>query len=223
MTRDELIADFRSVTQDLVAPFLFETKWVAQWLAEAEQEAAIRGRLLHESQKEQICQIDVSVGEAVYPLHESLYEITHIAFRASGASRREQVRLMSTEELDRTVCDWRDLTGCVRYAIQTDTSIRLVPTPDAAGTLLLEGYRLPLKSLADSPSSKPEIQQAHHRHLVKWALHRAFGLPDSEAMDLGRAADAERAFTDYFGSRPDSDLRRITREDETHCNKVFFP
>ena len=223
MTRDELISDFRAITQDKVEPFLFETADVARWLADAEAEAAIRGRLLHESQDARVCERDVTAGEAGYALHPALYEITHIGFKPTGATRREHLRLVSTEGLDRTVADWRDLTGPARYAIQGDTSLRLVPAPDQAGTLYLEGYRVPLKSLAESKSSTPEIHQGHHRHLVHWALYRAFSTPDAETLDLGKAADAERDFTAYFGARPDSNLRRITREDGPQTNKVFFP
>jgi hypothetical protein len=221
MTRDELIREFRVLTQDGVEPYLFDTAWITRWLSEAEIEAAVRGRLLHESSNPSICEIDVSPGTSSYPLHESLYEIDHLGFREQGSSERCPVRLTSTEELDRTVIDWRDCTGRVRYAIQTDTSIRLVPTPERAGTLYLEGYRLPITGI--DAVGKPEIHPAHHRHLLDWALHRAYSLPDSETINLGKAAEAENTFTRYFGVRPDSDLRRITREDATHYNKVFMP
>lgn len=223
MTRDELIAEFRVITQDKVAPYFFATEDVGRWLGDAQDEAVIRSRLLHESESDDVCLIDLESGTSTYQLHPALYEITHCAYRPEGATTRTPVRLTSTEELDRTVADWRDLEGSPEYAVQGDESIRLVPRPTAGGTLLLEGYRLPLKSLALSGTSKPEINAAHHRHLVHWALHRAFSLPDSETQDLGRADVAERAFTDYFGMRPDADLRRQTREDEVQTNKVYWP
>lgn len=222
MNRGELTAEFRTITQDKVAPYLFDDEDVWRWLSDAEAEAAIRGRLLHEAENQTVCEFDVSSGASVYPLHWSLFELTHCAFRLAGAGRREPVKLISTEELDRTVRDWRDLSGTPKYAVQGDGSIRLVPRPNAVGTLLLEGYRLPLKPLSISATAKPEIHSAHHRHLVHWALHRAFSLPDSETLDLGRADVAEQAFTAYFGARPDSDLRRITREDEAQTNKVHW-
>ena len=222
MNRDQLTAEFRTITQDRVAPYLFADASVWQWLDDAQTEAAIRGRLLHESENDSVCLIDVEAGTSVYPLHASLYEISHCAFKVAGASRRDPVKLVSTEELDRTVTDWRDLSGTPLYAVQGDESLRLVPRPIAAGALLLEGYRLPLKSLAISATAKPEIHAAHHRHLVHWALHRAFSLPDAETLDLGRADVAEQAFTTYFGLRPDSDLRRSTREDEAHTNKAHW-
>jgi hypothetical protein len=222
MTRDDLIAEFRTITQDKVAPYFFATEDVARWFSDAEAEAVIRGRLMHESENEDVCVVSVSAGTSTYPLHPSLYEITHSAFRLNGATQRTPVKLTSTEELDRTVTDWRDQTGTPEFAVQSDESIRLVPRPLADGVLLLEGFRLPLKSLALSATGKPEIHSVHHRHLVHWALHRAFSLPDSETQDLGRADVAEKAFSAYFGMRPDADLRRQTRADVIHTNKPYW-
>lgn len=229
MTLDELINDFRVTTQDLRRTasgnaednFLFKTPDVTRWLIEAEQEACIRGRLLHESANESVCAIDVLAGETVYPLDPVVYEIDHLGLLEAGATERRDVKLVSREWLDENQCGWRDRAGLPRFAIQDDTRIRLVPTPNAPATLRLEAYRLPMRGLTDVKTSKPEIHQAHHRHLVNWALHRAFSVPDSETLDLGRAGDALDAFTRYFGERPDSDLRRTTRHDVEHHNKAW--
>lgn len=132
------------------------------------------------------------------------------------------MHLADREELDLLRPDWRDEQGPPEYAIQDDTSITLVPRPTADGTLHLEGYRVPLKAL-ENDTDKPELNESHHRHLVHWALHRAFSKPDAETIDQTRAATAEEAFTRYFGQRPDSDLRRATRSDVPQTNKVFWP
>ena len=92
---------------------------------------------------------------------------------------------------------------------------------EVGDTLQMEVYRLPMLSLADSDT--PEIHEAHHEHLVQWALHRAFSIPDTEAFDPARAASAEATFTRYFGLLPDSDLRRRTREDVPHHNEAILP
>lgn len=221
MTKVELIAEFRQIAQDAAGPYyLFPDESVTRWLADAESEACIRARLIHEAEDEDVCVIALEGGASTYPLHSSLYEIDHISYRPAGSIARAPVRLTSTEELDRTVRDWRDLTGTPEYAIQSDQSIRFVPRPVNAGEILLEGYRIPLKSLITA--TKPEINSIHHRHLVHWALHRAFSTPDPEILDMGRADAAERAFTEYFGKRPDVDLRRKVREDEVQTNKVFW-
>ena len=88
--------------------------------------------------------------------------------------------------------------------------------------LHLEAYRLPLKKLADD-MDKPEIHEAHHEHLIQWALHKAFSVPDSELFDPDRSILSERAFTGYFGPLPDSGMRRETRHDVQHFNKAVFP
>ncbi|MDH4417666.1 MAG: hypothetical protein QE485_10610 [Acidovorax sp.] len=224
MNLEQLIAQFRIDADDLVLnPPLFEDEWIAEWLSEAQAEAAVRRRLLYEASNPAVCEISVTAGQATYPLHASLYELANLRFQTAGASHSEPLRLKTREELDRIRPGWRDRSdSCPHFAVQDDTRITLVDRPSAAGTLFLEGYRVPLKALVND-NDKPEIHGAHHRHLVQWALHRAFSKPDADVHDPGRAATAEAAFTAYFGPRPDADLRRSTRHDEVQTNKAFMP
>ena len=168
-----------------------------------------------------MCQIVVLADTATYDLHKSLFELVHMRFQATGATTSSVLTIKSREELDRIRPGWRDETGTPRHAVQDDTRITLVPRPELAGTLHVEGYRVPLKAM-ENDTDKPELNEAHHRHLVHWALHRAFSMPDSETIDPTRAATAEAAFTRYFGPRPDADLRRSTRHDEVQTNKAFW-
>ena len=220
MTLEELIAQFRVDADDRVRPYLWDDEAVTGWFTQAVAEAAIRGRLLHESSNPTVCQIAVQAGVDAYPLHLALYEIDYLAFKPEGAEARQPVKLVSRLEMDHIRPGWRDRTGRVDYAIQSDTSIRLALMPDADGVLFIEGYRVPLAPLEDD-DDQPEIHQAHHAKLVHWALHRAFSIPDTETMDKGRAEAAEQAFTSCFGARPDSDLRRVTRQDVLHENVVY--
>ena len=221
MNLEQLIQQFRVDADDMQSPPLWESEWIAAWLTEAQDEAAIRGRLLMDDYTPALTQIPVTAGVSSYALHPKLYEIAVIDF-VPEVGYVQPVYLTSREKLDRDRNGWRnEPAGVPCSAIQTDTRLRLVPVPSVNGTLRLEAYRLPLKALVND-NDKPEIHEAHHRHLVHWALHRAFSKPDSEAIDKDRAALAEAAFTDYFGPRPDSDLRRSTRSDEVQTNKVFW-
>lgn len=222
MNVEALVKQFRTDADDGVEPaVLWETESIIGWLNEAVAEACIRARLLHESVNPAVCQIAVTAGATHYPLHPSLYEIDYLAFKPTGDTRRSDVTLLSREELDRIEPGWRDRTGRPEYAIQSDTALRLAFTPDTTGTLFMEGFRLPLAPLADD-ADQPEINAAHHAQLVHWALHRAFSVPDSQKIDPTRAALAERAFTRYFGIRPDADLRRATRQDVPQHNQAFW-
>lgn len=222
MTADELIAAYRTEVQDLAKPPLTSDEDVLRWLDEGQHEAALRARLIHESENAAVCTIVVGAGTATYALHPALYELDHVAFLVAGATTRTPIALKSTVDLDRICPDWRDRTGTPQWAIQTDTRLRLVPKPDAAGTLLLEGYRLPMKCWEDC-TRPPEIHAAHHRHLIWWAVHRAYGIQDADVFDPDRSAKAEAKFVAYFGARPDADLRRSTREDVDQHNRAFWP
>jgi len=221
MTLAQLIAQFRTDAQDKVAGYLFSDEDIAGWLNEAEAEACKRARLLHESSNPAVCQITVAAGTSTYPLHAALYEIDYIAFRPTGDTRRYGVKLTSREALDGAWSDWRERAGRPEFAIQSDTSIRLTFTPDTAGVLHMEGFRLPLAPMIDAADT-PEINAAHHTKLVHWALHRAFSVPDTETIDPARAALAATAFSDYFGLPPDADLRRTARQDEVHHIKAHW-
>src|SRR5690606_10855274 len=125
----QLIAQFRRYADDRLEPPLFADEDIIGWLNEAQDEAAIRARLLHESSNPAQCQIAVAAGEAVYTLHPALYELTYTAFARDGDSRRLHIELVSTEFLDSKDPDWRTREGDPGYAIQDDTTLRLAPKP----------------------------------------------------------------------------------------------
>lgn len=224
MTLEDLIARYRADSHDKELPPFVTDEELAGYFTEAEREAALRGRLIHESLLSDVCRINVVLGQSVYPLHPALYELDHCAFKEDGQEARCKVRLVSTEWLDANVRDWRDAEGKPQYAVQGDKDVRLIPRPAVAGELILEGYRFPLEPFdADNLEAEPEISEAHHANLVQWVLHRAFSIPDSEFFDPARASLAEDEFTRYFGLRPNSDLRRLTREDVPHHVEAFWP
>lgn len=220
MNLEQLIASFRVDADDLEAPHLFKDEWIAAWLSEAQAEAAIRGRLILEDVNPAVCQIAVTAGTASYELHRSVYEIADLRFVPAGQIRSVALPLFSREWLDDKRPGWRDLAGTPECAIQTDRRIRLVGAPDTDGVLHLEAYRTPLKVL-ENDTDKPELAEQHHRHLVNWALYRAFSRPDSETINPQRAELALSAFTRYFGIAPDSDARRATRHDLHQVNALW--
>lgn len=231
MTLSDLIRRFRVLADDKVQPYFWSDEDITDWLNDAEAQAAIRGRLLPEDANPAVCEIAVTAGRHTYKLHNAVYELVRTGFRPAAAGGRKcKLSLKSREWLDanypnwREADDWHHMDGGQRYLVQNDTTVRIVPTPAEDGTLTIEAYRLPLKKLtADNDTASPEIHQAHHEHLLLWALHKAFSVPDSETFDPQRAANAEHGFTAYFGSLPDSDLRRTTREDVPHRNEAILP
>lgn len=221
MTLEDLIRRFRTLAVDKVQPYLFADEDVTDWLNDAQRQACIRGRLLREDANPAVCEIALDPSQKTYPLHKAVYEIINARIvPVSGRSR--PVFLASREWMDENMPDWRDEQGQAEFAIQDDTSIRVVGVITTGDKLAIECYRTPLKVLAND-TDKPEIHEAHHEHLIQWALHKAFSVPDADGFDAARSAAAEAEFTAYFGPMPDSDMRRTTREDVVHHNAAILP
>jgi len=221
VTLEELIRRFRTLAVDNVQPYLFADEDVTDWLNDGQRQACIRGRLLREDDNQAVCEIALTPGQRTYPLHKAVYEIINARIvPVSGRSR--PVFLASREWLDENMPGWRDDHGPAEFAIQDDTSIRVVGAVTAGDKLAIECYRTPLKMLAND-TDKPEIHEAHHEYLIQWALHKAFSVVDADTFDPQRSDRSEAAFTNYFGRMPDSDLRRMTREDVPHHNAPILP
>ena len=220
MTLEDMIRRFRVRANDMAQPHLFADQDVIDWLNDAEEQACIRARLIREDELEAVCSIALTPGTHTYALNPLVYEIISLWIKpASG--RKRPVTLRSREWLDHHLPEWRESTRPAEIAIQDDTTVRIVGAVEAGDTLELECYRLPRRPMAHD-TDKPEIHTMHHAHLVQWALHRAFGVPDADGFDANRSDRAEAEFTKYFGLRPDADARRETRTDQVHHNHAFF-
>lgn len=220
MTLEELIIRFRFEAKDSRKPYLWSDEIVISFLNEAERRACICGRLLLEEEDEEICSIGLSVGSQTYDLHPKLYEIVSLNI-ANQAGEVRPIALRSREWLNANDPLWRENTDLAYAAIQGETTIRIVGEIVAGDELRIEGYRLPMGDMKND-GDRPEIHEAHHVHLLDWALHKAFSMPDSDGFDPGRAAAHEDKFTQRFGPLPDSDMRRSTRVDEVQCNESYI-
>jgi len=215
MRLEQLIAQFRVDSEDKLEPYLFSDDSIIQWLNEAQEEACIRANLLHESDDESVCEIDVQAGVMTYPVHASIICITRAAFTPVGSTGEVEMHQTDAYELDRTRPGWRQLVGTPTSLIHNDTHIRLGCRPDADGVIRLEVQRLPLNPMLGD-ADEPEIAAIHHRHLVHWALYRAFSIPDAEVHDAERTARAESAFARIFGMGVDADTRRTGHANVPH-------
>jgi len=231
MTLDELIASFRVDADDAPTSvgggdqdLLWKDAELARFFGEAEEEASIRKRLLFDDYTESIVQIGVVANQSSYPLDSRMFEVTKARLlRTPGGPTIHDLHITTRDELDHVCPRWRDEKGQPRFFIQDDTRAVLPGIVDVAYTLRLEGYRTPLVPItADSDgSAKPEIAAIHHRFLVYWVLHRAYSKPDSETLNPQKAATALAAFEQYFGLRPDADLRKDWQANQLHVTKVW--
>jgi hypothetical protein len=220
MTSDELIAQFRSDADDRAEPYLAINTDVLTWLDEGQEEACIRAKLIYEASNTKVCSIAVVAGVSVYPVHAAVLDIMKATFTATGSTSCVDLILTDRIELDRIKNGWRRVEEAPKYLVQDDTKVQFGCIPNVSGTLSIECYRLPLAKIEDA--DKPEISRAHHRHLVQWALHRAFSRPDAELFDPARSEKAFMAFERMFGKHPDANLRRSYSANTPMHNKAVW-
>lgn len=225
MKTSDLIRAFRVATDDLEQEYLFKDPEVLEWLSEAEDEAAIRKKLLFEGSDPAMCEIAVEPGIQTYKLHPRWHLVTAAALLNDGCSARDRVplSLRSREDLDQSWPGWRfdDCRGPRAIALQ-DGSLEVAGRIERAGVLHLHGYRLPMQPMdLEQRDRGPEIHAVHHRHLIDWALFRAYSVPDTEGLNPGQAQRALDRFEAYFGIRVDGDLRRDATADQPHRNALW--
>lgn len=217
-----LIAQVRVDSDDLEAPYFSSDANITAWLNESEAEACIRSLLIHDTSTPAVCTIAVTAGVSVYPLHPAIIEVTRAGFTPTGTDTEQVLYLTDITELDRIYPSWRKYTELPKYAIQNDTTIQLACKPSTDGTLALECHRLPLLNIEDQTTESPEIGRIHHRHLVQWALHRAYSRPDAEIFNPNKSASSLAEFTRVFGLRPDADYRKAAQANRPHVNKSVW-
>lgn len=221
MTLEDLIQRFRSLANDQQEPFLWSDGEVAGWLSDAQEQACIRRRILREDADPDVCEIALVPGQHTYELHRAVYELIDVRY-VPGVGHPCPLHLVTREWLNSEHPRWREDERKPRYVIQNERSIRVVGAVSDGDMIHIECYRLPLQPLVDD-ADEPEIHDAHHVHLVQWALKQAYSKVDSEALDPERSEKAEAEFTRYFGLLPDADLRRETRWDVPQYNRAILP
>ncbi|MFA5387503.1 MAG: DUF6682 family protein [Candidatus Paceibacterota bacterium] len=186
----------RSDLDDAAQPYLWSDDDLIEYADDAQNEACRRGRLLVDSTTADTCQIAVLAGTHTYALDARVIRVNRA--RLSGESRPLGFRQM--RKLDDLSPGWEDWSGTPEVILPDwqEGSIRLVPSPDSAGTLNLTVVRLPLATIND-PDDAFEVRDEHLRNLRHWIVYRAFLKRDSETYDPERAAQALALFEREFG------------------------
>ena len=221
MDLSDLIIQFRTFTKDKSEPYLWEDDALTLWFNEAEREAALRARLLFDKTTAAICQIAVTAGTSVYDLHKLVNEVTYASLTDSD-DNIWVVKATDRIELDEQTPYWRTSTEHPTRFIQDDKKIELNAVIGETFTLNMEVYRGPLVPIEDTAQDEPEIAAAHHEHLVKWVMHRAYLINDRDAHAAKLSKQYLNEFEDYFGFRPQAELRKREQINKHHHNKVWI-
>lgn len=205
--------EFRVLTQDVAKKRLWPDAEVDKWANDAEEEAAIRARLLFDTDE-----LPVTAGDPLVALSPLLFDIQYAELR-DDAGNVYELTGTSRFVLDRNSQGWRARTDRPGEYVHDEKKLILSALPDQDYTLYIEFFRIPKRRMKDG-GDKPEIAALHHEGLLNWILHKAYSKQDADTLDTGKAKEAEGAFTRQFGRRPSSDMRRRQNANLPHRNTV---
>ena len=208
------IDQFRIRAQDTAKPYLWPDDELAPWFSEAEAEAAVRARLIHDADE-----LVFKAGDNdPVDLPVGLFDIQYAELRAADGTAYE-LKGASRQELDRIRSGWRTRNERPGNYVHEDKTLILTALPDQDYTLFIEFFRTPRNPMQND-DDEPEIAEVHHINLLDWVLFRAYSKPDADAFDPNRSADSVKSFSDYFGKRGTADLRRRQNANRPHRNTL---
>lgn len=203
MNSTDLHNAFREDVRDTQSPYLWTPSEAYRYANDAQNMfCRLQGGIADASSS--LAQIAASAGEAFGTLSSKLLKIRY----AARASDSYEVEILNFEDLQRvsTADDYGyfsrtsldNTQGQIRSMIvgMETNKVRFVPIPDAAETIDLIVYRMPLEDITGAGIDL-EIDEQHHEHLLLWMKHRAYSKQDAETFDKGKAAEFEMRFREY--------------------------
>jgi hypothetical protein len=186
MTKPELLALFRTLADDAVAPYLVSDAQVNLWITEAEREGAERGLYLYTGAAHNI---SVIADTATYAINSAIILLKRAKLSGESSPLVKAMRC----DLDANLSDWESKTGTPKLYVLENYNLTLYPKPDAAFTLTLDGSR--------RPASDMETPAYLHESLVYWLLHKFYSIADADINNQSLALQNLQTFTRMFGHK----------------------
>lgn len=219
MKLSELEVIFRAKVRDLVVPYNCSSVEFQVFINEAEREACRRMNLIFDKTTTEVCEIAVAEGDQVKDLHSSVWEVM-TAYLVDSNGDHIKLTNVDQVELDRVSPGWREIEKQPERYIIEESTITLDSKADAAYTLKLEVYRLPITDMA-TPASAPEIAAAHHEKLLDWVKKNYYEIPIEGVFSPELTSIHEQRFEDHFGVSKTADSRRRSWANRPQHNKLW--
>jgi hypothetical protein len=219
MTPKQLHDLFRTQIADTIAPYLFSTDEIYEYMTDAQRMLCRLTEGIPDATSADVTKIDFG------PMVE-YGSMSPLVLTVRGAYRKSDGREIEVLNIE----DFRYGTGglnidydylpgggnaaagyadTLRWRIQTGPQInaiilgmeknkaRCYPICTVGDTVMIETYRLPRGELTVSANCQFEVDAQHHRHLLLWMKSLAYAKQDVDIRDDRLAAQYEQDFTEY--------------------------
>lgn len=180
--------EFRLDVDDNVAPYLWSDALIASYANEAQKMFCRLTNGISDSTS-RVCSVAIETGEPFAPLDKSILRIR----RAQRASDARPITIVNVEDMDALGLRLDDQRGPVDFIIlgMDENQVRWMRVPLADDEAKLTVFRMPLRDIT-AAKTPLEIAEQHHRSLLLWMKHLAYGKQDSDTYNP-RAADKYEA------------------------------
>ncbi len=173
MTTTELLALFRIEVFDLELPYLWSDAWVYGAIDAAQKQFCRDTFGVADARSYTVA---IVPGTQWYDIDPSILKIRDAIDAATG----RPMPIIASEKMHENEMKFDGTTGPCRALIAglEENTLRAWPIPAFAMTIELRTFRLPITVEAGDDF---EIPEQHHRYLLHWVKHLAYGVQDTEA------------------------------------------
>lgn len=196
---------FREDVDDNVAPYLWSDELIASYADDAQKMFCRLTNGITDSTSD-ICSIDIEAGEPFADLDKRILKLRRIARDVDG----RPLEILNLEDLDAKGIRLTAQAGPVHAAVMglEEHKVRWLNVPVSNDTATLSVYRLPLRAITTAKSVL-EIDEQHHRALLMWMKHLAYGRQDADTHNAKLADKYEGDFRSYcFAAKSEQDRAR---------------
>ena len=194
MNSSELITAFRGDVDDVAQPQLWSDSEIAGYADDAQKMfCRLTGGLRDATS--QLCEVDMEVGEAFADIDPRILHILRVQ-RNSDCRVLERINI---EDLDSSGAHLDTKTGAVNQVIVglAPNKLRWVSAPAVADTASMIVDRLPLVTISTARTTRLEVDEQHHRHLMLWMASLAYAKQDADTLDINKSESKAKQFRDY--------------------------
>lgn len=195
MNSTDILDTFREEMNDLEAPYLWSDALLYRYIDDAQKMFCRRTEGIEDMSTEAICRIEVVPGTDWYSLSPKILKVRMATDASTG--REAPVVNMEKAGLEGIRFDGRGGPLTKLVAGLEKSKLRAWPLPNAAVSIDLAVFRLPLKDITDDGDQELEIDEQHHMALLLWVKHKAYGKEDAETFNRAKSDEYEQRFYAY--------------------------
>ncbi len=194
MTSDELLAVFRAETTDNTVPYFWADSLLYVYMNDAQKMFCRLTEGIEDSSTTSICRLAVAANTEWYPTSKLILKVREATDTTTG----RPYDIVNAEKASEQGIVFRGQIGPLRAFVTglEKSKLRAWPMPNAATTVELRVFRLPLENI-EGAGQDFEIDEQHHLALLLWMKHRAYGVEDADVFNRFKSEEYEQKFRAY--------------------------